>query len=132
MDLDLVTIRKNERHATTCTATRRVPNPRIKIEFSDWTCPDDGKPNYIAEFFDTASHFYLGAVQTWYEAGLCSQQYEHFEVGVSPSGKYDEHNNPVEGQGELWQFYEGKSLAWAVRSFKMGGAKDGRKPVRKW
>ena len=132
MDLDLVPMKDDARQARTSEATVRVPNPKVTVDFSNWTERDGGHPNYIAEFYDTATRFYLGAVQTWYDERTGRQRYEHFEIGVSPSGQYDGENNPVEGDGELWQFYDGVSLAWAVKSFQLGGSKDGRKPVRKW
>lgn len=132
MDLDLVPLGKGARQGNTSEATLRVPNPKVQAFFQDWTLPDTGVPNFIAEFYDTSNNFYLGAVQSYYDEKESHQKYEHFEIGVSPSGQYDEENNPVEVDGELWQFYDGRSLAWAVRSFKMGGAKSGRKPIRKW
>jgi len=132
MDLDLVPLGKGARQGNTSEATLRVPNPKIQVCFQDWTLPDTDIKNFIAEFYDTSTNFYLGAVQSYYDEKESHQKYEHFEIGVSPSGQYDEENNPVEVDGELWQFYDGRSLAWAVRSFKMGGAKSGRKPIRKW
>lgn len=131
MDLRLVPIKEGERKANT--ALYMLDGKcSIQICFSDFTYGESGTPDYLAEFYDTSNGYYLGAVGTCFDDKVDGVLYEHFEVGVSPSGKYDEHNNPVEVDGELWQFYEGRSLAWAVRSFKMGGARSGRKPVRKW
>lgn len=132
MDLDIAPVKDGEHKANTMLATQRVPKPKIQICFSDFTYGETGKPDFIAEFFDTETWFYLGAVGTSYDDKQEKVLFEHFEIGVSPSGQYNQHNEPVEANGELWQFYEGKSLAWAVKSFQMGGARKGRKPIRKW
>lgn len=132
MDLDLVPMKDDDRRANTMRASERVPNPKVQVCFSNLTYGDACKPDFLAEFYDTSTRFYLGAVGTTYDDNKDAVLFEHFEVGVSPSGRYDENNDPVEVDGELWQFYEGCSLAWAVKSFKMGGARSGRKPIRKW
>ena len=104
--------------------------PSVTVSFSNW---GDDRQNYHAEFYSNDDKaFYLGAIESEVDQKSGAVTFEHFEVGVSPSGKYDEHNSPVEGQGELWQFYYGVSLGWAIRSMKMGGARKWRKPIRVW
>ena len=98
MDLDLVPLGKGARQGNTSEATLRVPNPKVQAFFQDWTLPDTGVPNFIAEFYDTSNNFYLGAVQSYYDEKESHQKYEHFEIGVSPSGQYDARTTSVRHQ----------------------------------
>jgi len=120
---------RDGRHASTMTNTEKG-KPSIMVGFVKY---DEDKQNYHADFYENNDRrFYLGAIESEVDRESGKISFEHFEVGVSPSNQYDDHNQPVEGQGELWQFYLGGSLGWAIRSMKMGGARNGRKPIKKW
>ena len=104
------------------------------IEFSDLSF---SHPYFIAEMFEYDRRLYVGTVSLEIIDG--KKEFEHFETQVSPDGRYnsefmpcDENGNQVDGQ--LWQFYCGKSLKWACNSFLKGGAmiNRDRKPIKVW
>lgn len=117
-----------QRHATTYSATRTLPNPRFTVEFSDLS---SHHPYYIAEIFE--DKFYVGAID--YEVFNGNTSVEHYETSCSPIGKYNAENMPVneeckEIDGELWVYFHGKQIAAACKSALKGGARAGRKPIK--
>lgn len=125
---------KNNSHGTTMRATKENPNPSFYVEFADLSF---SHPYFIAEVFDMKRNLYVGTIGLEEING--KKEFEHFETQVSPEGRYDsefmpcdENGNQVDGQ--LWQFYCGKSLKWACNSFLKGGAmiNRDRKPIKVW
>ena len=105
------------------------------VEFSDLSS-DNGKC-FIAEFIERKRKIYVGSVG--YERFNGKETFEHYECQVSPDGRYNSEYQPINEDGEeidgqLWQFYCGKSLKWACNSFLKGGAmrNPGRKPIKVW
>lgn len=121
--------------ATTMRATKTLPNPKFFVEFSDLS---SNHPYFIAEVYDCERKLYVGTISMEEYDG--KKEFEHYETQVSPFGKYDNEFMPTDNEGtsidgQLWQFYCGKSLKRACNSFLKGGAmttSHKRKPTKVW
>lgn len=105
------------------------------IEFTNLSSGDNSL--FIAEIFEHKRKIYIGSISFENYNGIKS--FEHYETQVSPDGRYNSDFMPINESGEeidgqLWQFYCGKSLKWACKSFLKGGAMTNpkRKPIRIW
>lgn len=125
---------KDKSHGTTMRATKENPNPQFYIEFADLSF---SHPYFIAEVFEAERKLYVGTIG--FEEYDGKKEFEHFETQVSPDGHYNSEFMPINDSGEeidgqLWQFYSGKSLKCACNSFLKGGAllNPGRRPKKVW
>ena len=116
-------------------ASKTLPKPKYFVDFCDLSTVRD---YYVAEVFDSVTKFYLGSI-SFEETKEEGNKFEHFEIGVSPTKRYNEKNMPIdengnEIDGELWQFYYGTSLKRACNSLLKGGTATNpkRKPIRIW
>ena len=123
-----------ENSCTTMRATKENPNPKFFVEFSDLSTTF---PYFVAECFDTSRKLYIGTIGFQDYGG--QKEFEHFETQCSPDGRYNSEYLPLNKNGEvidgqLWQFYIGKSLKRACNSFLKGGALTNpeRKPIKVW
>ncbi len=128
LGLELVPMKEGAKGAHTYMASRKNPEPKIQAVFDNMST--GGAVSYLCEIYDTSNKHYLGAVGM---EAIDSAMFEHYESSVSPTKKYDEHNNP-EGESQLWRFYYGRSLKRACDSFIKGGTRTNpeRKPVKVW
>lgn len=105
------------------------------IEFCDLS--GDTHKLFVAEFFERKRNLYVGSVS--FEEYNGKKSFEHYETQVSPNHRYNSEYQPINEKGEvvdgeLWSFYNGKSLKWACKSFLKGGAmlNPERKPKKVW
>lgn len=125
--------------ASTYAATPTMPNPNYFVDFYSFNI--DEREDYLAEVYaDIYGHKrvlvgYIG----WEKLPGKVGKAEHWECQVSPIGHYDDKFMPIDENGksvdgELWQYYYGRSVERAAESILQGGAltNPNRRPIRVW